>query len=187
MRRIYKIVGSMLAAGVLIAGIGSGVAFAEYSSFEYGGEVTLEGSQRFTKTLKYKVKAKEDNNDLADTKAVGEKRVLNVEVDYHYTMVEDTSIPEDMVSVTIAYLADNKDVKPEIIEYTDEGSDGIYVDCDYQYNDFRNLMRAKDSILSDLKNRKISGYQFDGVEAVEIHVNPESDFTVNINGFYNNY
>ena len=62
MRKIYKIVGSMLVIGVLIAGIGSGVAFAEYSAFEYGGETVLEGSERFTKTLKYKVSVNGDTS-----------------------------------------------------------------------------------------------------------------------------
>ena len=62
MRKIYKIVGSMLVIGVLIAGIGSGVAFAEYSAFEYGGETVLEGIERFTKTLKYKVSVNGDTS-----------------------------------------------------------------------------------------------------------------------------
>lgn len=186
MRRIYKIIGGMLAAGVLIAGIGSGVAFAEYSSFEYGGEATLEGSERFTKTLKYEVKA--DENDNAD--AENKKEVLNVLTDYHYTIVEDTSVPEDMVWFTICYLSDNKDVNPEIIEgeeeyYTDGEAEGkleyIYIDCDYDHSDFRDLMRVKDPILSDLKNHKISDYQLDRVESVEIHVNPKADFTIEVN------
>lgn len=57
MRKIHKIIGGMLVAGVLIAGIGSGVAFAEYSNFEYGGEKVLENSKYITKTVNYQVPA----------------------------------------------------------------------------------------------------------------------------------
>lgn len=44
------------------------------------------------------------------------------------------------------------------------------------------IMRAKDLILSDLKNHKISDYQVDRVEKIEISINPKADFTMNING-----
>lgn len=70
MRKIYKIIGGMLIIGTLVAGIGSGVAFAEYSTFEYGGETLLEGSSRFSKTLEYRVPAK--NIDTAQTEEPAE-------------------------------------------------------------------------------------------------------------------
>ncbi len=213
MRRIYKIAGSMLVIGVLIAGIGSGVAFAEYSSFEYGGKTVLEGSERFTKTLKYKVSAKgvtsreieksEETTEISieETEHEGEtsttektegykqekaaegKKVLNIILNHCNTLVEDPSVPKDMVYFEISYLSDNQDVKPEIItQYLMETEEVIHVDCDFQYNDFRNLMRAKDLILSDLKNHKISDYQMDKIEFTEVRVNPEADFDVSING-----
>lgn len=200
MRRIYKVIGGMLIAGVLIAGIGSGVAFAEYSSFEYGGEVVLAGSERFTKTLNYKVPEGTE--------------VLDITTDHHTVVEEDTSVPKDKVVIKILYLTDDKDVTPEIIQTPDrdleesydamEGEleepydskdtasetvqnksgnsdktyESIYVNCDYQYNDFRDIMRAKDLILSDLKNHKVSDYHLDQVEKIEIHINPEADFTL---------
>lgn len=236
MRKIYKVIGSMLAAGVLVAGIGSGVAFAEYSSFEYGGEAMLEGSEHFTKTVEYKVSEKTD--------------ILNVMTDVHdnyyhcYTVVEDDAVSKDRIQVMVSYLSDYKEVVPKVQEVQIQGEDSenmdesidtestesleettesmnagttttefmdveseqeeettestqvesktlqeksknldkayeyIYVDCDYKYDDFRNIMRAKDRVLSDLKNHKLSDYQLDRVEKIEIHVNPKADFTV---------
>lgn len=195
MRRIYKIIGGMLIVGTLVAGIGSGVAFAEYSAFEYGGEAVLSGSERFTKTLKYTAPLKEavedEKKEPEKEKAMlsEEKQVLNIVLDWHYTIVEDTSVPKDTVQFTVSYLTDDKNVKPQIIENDLEEGDGyIYLDCDYQYNDLRNMMRAKDPILSDLKNHKISEYQVDRVELIEISVNPEADFTIDVNGnFYGGY
>lgn len=206
MRKIYKIIGSMLIIGVLIAGIGSGVAFAEYSAFEYGGESFLEGSERFTKVLKYKVSANGDTSktmerseettevsfketeqgdeasNTVEDKDVKEKKILNIALYNLYTVVEDPSVPKDMVYFEISYLSDNQDVKPEIItQYLTETEEFIHVDCGFQYSDFRDLIRAKDLILSDLKNHKISDYQMDKIENIEIQVNPEADFDLSIN------
>lgn len=192
MRKIYKIIGGMLIIGTLVAGIGSGVAFAEYSTFEYGGETLLEGSSRFSKTLEYRVPAK--NIDTAQTEEPAEagdmaseqKQVLNISTDYYlYAVTEDSSIPKNTVRFTVFYLTDETDVKPEVIENGSEETNGeryIYLDCDYEYNDLHDIMRAKDLILSDLKNHKISDYQVDRVEKIEISINPKADFTMNING-----
>ncbi len=192
MRKIYKIIGGMLIIGTLVAGIGSGVAFAEYSTFEYGGETLLEGSSRFSKTLEYRVPAK--NIDTAQTEEPAEagdmaseqKEVLNISTDsYLYAVTEDSSVPKNTVRFTVSYLTDETDVKPEVIENGSEETNGeryIYLDCDYEYNDLHDIMRAKDLILSDLKNHKISDYQVDRVEKIEISINPKADFTMNING-----
>lgn len=170
MRKIYKIAGVMLVTGVLMAGIGSGVAFAEYSTFEYGGESTLEGSEYFTKTLEYKIPPKESCE------------MLNIVINGGpYAIVEDSSISKDMVQFEISYLADDRNVKPRLEEYTGEDVKYIYLSCDYRYNTFRDIMRVKDPVLSDLKNHKISNYQLDRIEVIEIHVNPEADFGIEVN------
>lgn len=195
MRKIYKIIGGMLITGTLVAGIGSGVAFAEYSTFEYGGETVLDGSSHFSKTVEYKLAKK--NTDIAQTeeteepeaagdKIAEQKQVLNINMDYYlYTVTEDSSVPKNIVRFTVSYLTDETDVEPKVIENGSEETNGeryIYLDCDYEYNDFRDIMRAKNLILSDLKNHKISDYQVDRVEEIEISINPKADFTINING-----
>lgn len=211
MRKIYKIAGIMLVAGVLVMGIGSGVAFAEYSAFEYGGEAVLEGSEHFKKTVQYKVpsnketafenkeqkeettevtyeeaedsKTVDENGRQKENEAMKEKKKLNVVIPYlaPQTIVKDSSVPKDTVRFTISYLSDNQDVEPEIIvEDSGEAQEVICLEYDFQYNDFRDLMRVKDPILSDLKNHRIRDYQLDRVESVEIQVNPEAEFDMHI-------
>ena len=218
MRKIYRIAGIMLVAGVLVMGIGSGVAFAEYSAFEYGGEAVLEGSERFTKTVQYKVdketrivnekqmekttevsleeeqtdkmvdengqqKEKEASEDTPENE-LKEKKRLNIRIYSPHTIVYDSSVSKDMVQFTISYLSDNQDVKPEIIvENSEETQESIYLECDFRYNDFRDLMRVKDPILADLKNHRISDYQLDRIEMVEVRINPEAEFDMHINEY----
>lgn len=218
MHKIYKIAGIMLVAGVLVMGIGSGVAFAEYSAFEYGGEAVLEGSERFTKTLQYKVdketqivnekqmekttevsieeeqtdkmvdengqqKEKEVSEDVTENE-LKEKKRLNIRIYSPHTIVYDSSVSKDMVQFTISYLSDNQDVKPEIIvENSEETQESIYLECDFRYNDFRDLMRVKDPILADLKNHRIRDYQLDKIEMIEVRVNPEAEFDMHINEY----
>lgn len=179
MRKMYKIIGGMLVAGVLIAGIGSGVAFAEYSNFEYGGEKVLENSKYITKTVNYQVPKQNDTE---------QKQKLYIEImegHMYSTVVEDTSVPKDTVRFEIQYLTDRKDIKPLVEEMAwDNGNKTkkyICLKCDYSYNDVRDFMRIKDVLLEDLKAHTLSDYQMDGVKSVKILINPDADFLITLN------
>ena len=187
MRKIHKIIGGMLVAGVLIAGIGSGVAFAEYSNFEYGGEKVLENSKYITKTVNYQVPKQKDTE---------EKQKLYIEImegHMYSTVVEDTSVPKDTVRFEIQYLTDRKDIKPLVEEMAwDNGNKAkkyICLECDYSYNDVRDYMRIKDVLLEDLKAHTLSDYQMDGIKSVKVLINPDADFLITLNSddFYNAY
>lgn len=173
MRKVHRIIIGMLVAGVLILGIGSGVAFAEFSSFQYGEEVVMEGSERFTKTITYKVPVQEDKKELG----------IEPFEHWHYEIVEDENISKDEVQFVISYLSDHKNVKPTISEENvefDEKCAYIVVDSGYDYNELRDVMRLKDYVLNDIQNKRINSYRMDGVEKVEIHVHPEADFVVDV-------
>lgn len=188
MRKIHKIIGGMLVAGVLLAGIGSGVAFAEYSNFEYGGEKVLEDSKYITKTLTYQVPKQEDAEA---------KQKLYVEIlegHWRSTIEEDASVPKDIIRFEIQYLTDRKDIKPKVEERTwtnqgDKVKQYIQLDSAYSYNEIRDFMRIKDVLLEDLKAHTLSDYQMDGIKSIKILVNPEADFllTLNSDDFYNAY
>lgn len=176
MRKLYKIIGGMLIGGFLITGIGSGIVFAEYSALEYGGKTVLEGSEYFSKSITYRVPEKE---------TAGEKQ-LQVSTYYPCIIVEDSSVPKDEIKVTVNYLSDNQKVNPEIKENMQRGTEEepyafIHIECDYDYDNFRDMMRVKEPLLADLKNHRISEYQLDGVENVELHINPKADFSIRIN------
>lgn len=184
MRKIYKVISCMLVAGALIAGIGSGVAFAEYSNFEYGGEKVLEGSEYITKVLNYQVSNQGDTQD---------KQKLYIETMYGHTystIVEDTSVPKNSVRFEIEYLTDQKDIRPEIEEVKLSNDDltkqYIRLNCAYSYNDVRDFMRIKNVLLEDIKTHTLSDYRMDGIQCIRILVNPDADFmiTLNADDFY---
>lgn len=174
MRRMHKILGGMLVVGVLLTGIGSGVVFAEYSGFQYGGEVTLEGSKRFTKTIEYKVPLKKSSQKEDDAE---EKQTLILAVPYDSEQIQDPEIPKDTVQFMIHYLSDQEDIAPHIVEEHEE-VDYIYVSDDWKYNEFREMMRVKDPLLKALKQHKVVDIEVDRVELVEIRVNPEAEFRI---------
>lgn len=177
MRKIYKIAAGLLMAGVLIAGIGSGVAFAEYSTFEYCGSKILEGSKYLTKTVSYQVDVKGMEKE--------NQSVVYLDSTWHYRIIEDESVAKDCIKADIKYLTDREDMQPEFMSehyYAgEEHADGtyLYLDCDFFVHgqeDMRILMRAKDMVLADLKKKQIGDYHADGVEEVIIRINPEAEF-----------
>lgn len=204
MRKIYKIAGGLLMAGVLIAGIGIGVAFAEYSAFEYSGSKILEGSKYVTKTVSYKVnvngtetqltgeelegveEAVEDKNESLQKNSSGgqkdEKKVVYLYSIQHYSIVEDDSVAKDCIEAEIKYLTDREDIQPEFVSehyYDEENAECAYLllDCDFGdgQEDMHLMMRAKDMILADLKKKQIGDYHVDGIEEVIIRIHPESE------------
>ena len=55
MRKIQKVLLGIFASGVLLAGIGTGIAVVEYSTLSYGGEKTIGEENLVTKTLEYEL------------------------------------------------------------------------------------------------------------------------------------
>lgn len=159
--------------GILITGIGCGVVFAEYSSFEFGEERILEGSEYFTRTIDYKF-------DLWPDRVNKAKVFLGIYENYEF--VRNTNLEKDEIRFVVHYLSDDISVKPEI-RATGSSIDcyeNLYLDCNLRYymDDLEFLMRMKNQALSDFKQRKVSTYRSDEVEKVEIHIHPNALFEV---------
>lgn len=184
MRKRYKVMAGLLVGGILLAGVGSGIAFAEYSEFEYGGEKTLENSEYITKTLDYKV-----------PKDMIKNQVVHMDIPDHYwsqTVEEDASVPKDSIRIEVEYLTDQKDITPQMNEQimTDIGSNMKYLqlDCGYYYRDMHDFMRGKDIVLADLKNHTLSDYKMDGIQKIRIFINPKADFVLDTGAdFFDRY
>lgn len=178
-KKFYKVMLGLLAGGVLLSGIGVGIAFGEYSSFTYGGEKSLKGSKVVTATCEYKIeKTEEADNETAKEgeESDTEKEAINVELflihwAVDYEVIQDESVPEDTLQFKAFYLTDSKAPSPRVWEDDDKTicfSDG------YEYNDVREFMRVKDVLLSDIKQHQLSSYEMDGVKKVEVRVNPNT-------------
>lgn len=171
MRKKSKWLVGLFMTGILITGIGCGIAFAEYSSFEFGGETILEGSEYFTRTIDYKL-------NLWPNRVNKAMVYLHVYEDYEF--VKDTNLEKDEVQFVVHYLSNDTSITPEVHTSGAYGEfyEGLYLDCNLNYyvDDLELIMRMKDQVLSDFKQRKISSYQNDKVEKVEIHIHPEALF-----------
>lgn len=179
MRKLNKWLIGGLITGILLTGIGCGVAFAEYSSFEYGGEKHLEGSEYFVKSTEYTF-------DIQPKYGEKEKVWMHIYDNCEVIWVEDINLDKETLRLVVRYLSDDNTVIPRIeplpmserenYSYFEE----IYLVpyTHYSVNETEWYIRAKDQILEELKQRKISNYELDGVKKIEIHVNPDAYFEV---------
>lgn len=158
--------------GILLVGIGTGVAFGEYSALEYGGEKEIDISERREITLEQKI--------VTGKKA--KKTILYNHYGDDYELKEDKKVPEGIVRYEVTY--DSKHVQPEL-QYTDysevkyseeetyyEGE--LYIVSHRTVNEMELFMELKDEALNDLKNGKISSYLYNPVEKVVVRVNPRT-------------
>ena len=192
---IAKAAAGVFCAGVLLGGIGTGVAIAEYTSLEYTGEHILDEG-----------KMKTENLDVIIVPKEGKKIRIwrNYRVDgVHYG--ED--IPMDTIRYTITYNPDMvsfwtnyEEYEEEMPEETeadmeeadgesDDGSDGDpdgssdqeniryqgSVSLEYYYtgDEFDLFMKNKDKILEELKHGQVGSYRVENIKSVEIWMNPE--------------
>ena len=165
------------AIGIFLMGIGGGVAFEEYSSFEYGGIKYPEGTKEFTYEKTFSLDNKKTYQ--ADTYFCDAK----------CSIVEDDSVAKDEILLRVKYnsMLDKENYSVEMsseeIEIDDELRTvlSFYRTYDNSSSDFERFMKAKDQILKDLKEHKLCEYRYyDEVESVEILVNPKAKFNIEL-------
>lgn len=159
MRKIQKILIGTFLGGVLLGGIGTGIAVVEYSSISYAGERRLGEESMVTENFDYSFSP--------DVGKVEVERQWNW--NRYYSMIEeDESVPVNTVRYQVTY--NQKTVRPRVGSY-----DGrIWLEADYQNSDFALWMENKDVILADLKQGRIASYGVDYITGVKIMVNPET-------------
>lgn len=164
------------AIGIFLMGIGGGVAFAEYSSFEYGGIKYPEGAKEFTYEKTFSL----DNKKTYRAHAY----FCNAEC----SIVEDDSVAKDEIMFRVKYRSisepGNYSVEMSSEEIDDDESRTVlsfYRTYDNSSSDFEIFMKAKDQFLKDLKEHKLCEYRYyDEVECVEILVNPKAKFNIEL-------
>ncbi len=171
MRRIHVILLSIFAAGVLLSGIGTGIAFGEYAGMEYGGSVVLGEEDMVEGEFIYEYEPVE-----------GKKLVLNpyygAGVMEDVALVEDETIPMGQICYKVIY--NSRQVSPRL-SYWEAVGEGEkeqdisgYVEMHSRFtgNEFELFMENKDRILKDMKEKKLSSYNTYYVKSVKIHINP---------------
>lgn len=166
--KLKMILLGVFCVGVLITGIGVGVAVVEYTQLEYtgihviGGENTTEAKYEFEVEL-----AEGENLRIRNQRGM-------VEVVY------DEAVPENQVQCSILY-------NPDIVQVQAGIDDGagisdkerientwLYFSERYIADDFDLLMKNKDMIIADLKEGKFGYYTTnDPVKSITVKVNPK--------------
>lgn len=187
-----KILGIAFLSGVLLCGLGSGIAFAQYSKLEYAGErrlgeenivsetleSTIEGNgkiylEAYTYWNRIKVEPDESvpvNKIIFDVSynservSMGiEKSVRNDERDYYTKVV----VNED--GEILGTYENSEDNNPED---TSRQGEVFHIGRYKYYDDARDFFEAKDIFLSDLKKGKIGTYKVVYMENVTVRINP---------------
>lgn len=176
MRKLQIALAIVFAAGVLMSGIGFGVAFGEYSSMQYGGTILIGEEDMVTEELVYEF-----------TPVKGEKIVL-LPCDYwnrdgEEILIEDSSVPMGQISYDVTYnpelssprLYFNKvSVKAEEDGTAERQEISGYLNLGFHYvgNDFELLMENKDQILEDMKQGKLASYEAPRIKKIQVRINP---------------
>lgn len=171
MRKLHQVFLGLFVGGVLLTGIGTGIAFVEYSTLNYGGHKLIGEEDLVIDTFTYQWE--EENMDL----------VLLDDFDYHASrvteLVEDTQIPKNEIQYEVTYNENR--VRPYIWaskaeESTMSQEEPVHIglEMDYLRNELADFMESKDLILSELKKHTISSYEIPYVTKVLVKVNPET-------------
>lgn len=163
MKKKHIILISMVSAGVLLTGIGTGIALKEYTSMEYGGVKQIGEVKMQTKQTEYPIVVSQETG------------VMDVYTDTHIEVKEDPNVPEGKIRLSYQY---NESVLSPV-EYQDDYGIRFYFRWNRE-DDFRDFMDTKDEILKDIKEGKIYEYRHQTLENTEILVNPASNGKIRI-------
>lgn len=223
MRKLHIALLSVFATGVLLGGIGTGIAFGEYSGLEYQGEVMLGEENLVTTEFCYDFSMEDEKQVVLNYCHWGDETKNTL-------VVEDASVPAGTICYVVTY--NEEVVRPKLVHWEQEleeegwrniedGADEVEraaleaeaLAADFEKvaagesadaadpaenaaeqvkrtekktreilelnnyscgNEFDVVMKNKDQILEDLKQKKIGTYEVAGVTDVEIRVNPAS-------------
>ncbi len=152
-------------AGILFIGVGAGITFAEYSSFQYGGEIVIGKGGTEVDTEIYTIPL-DQKTFICNGTSEGTK------------MVEDKSLKDGQVRIEILY---NSKYTLPYFEYEyepmeEEILDGyqnsfIHIHTHQSIGEFEMFMECKDDFLTNLKKHILKSYQLDPVESVTVKAN----------------
>ena len=177
MSRQCKISIVMFCVGVLLCGIGMGIAFTEFSGLAYGGTQILGGTDMKTANLDVEFEPEEEFWNIVGTK-LWHQRYYG-----YYGGVSDTdvrtdnSVPLNTVRFSVTYNA--KRVEP----FTSLDLDSATIGFGWYWNEDDELalmMEAKDQVLQNLKEGRLVSFDVVEIEQVEVFVNPQNAEDVKI-------
>ncbi len=165
-----KILGLIFLAGVLICGFGCGIAFAQFSSFEYAGK-RIVGSEN--------IEHKTIEKDLIDS---GEIHLDSFLYHDNFSLIADENVPVNKIVFDIDYNPDAIDPRIEGDVYSNDVDLGMQNEGEqqnqnfymygYKDDDMKYFFDAKDVFLSDIKQGKIGSYEIEYISEFTVRINP---------------
>lgn len=159
--KLKMILLGVFCAGVLITGIGVGIAVIEYTQLEYTGVHVIGGENIAEAKYEFELELAEDETFYVEN--------WNGKVDIVY----DATIPENQVQCSIRYNAALTEISAVMMS---ESHQDIRLCFPKRYiaDDFDLLMQNKDLIIAELKNNQIGSYSLaEPVESITVRVNPK--------------
>ena len=195
MGKIRMILASVFLGGVILGGIGAGIAIVEYSSLTYVGEKKIGEENLVTCEMDYTFTLENEQISIED------RDIWNTKIE------EDETVPEGTIRYVVTY--NEKRVKPTLRVWeeqdyqeedlsennlepssekdsnTEENKEeeppikqlkqtALELGVRYTYSDFALLMESKDQILEDLRQGRIASYDVMYISQVTIKVNPRT-------------
>lgn len=164
MKKINYILAGIFFSGIILMGIGAGVAFWEYSSFEYQGERMLGQGEEKKKVLEYEIPKGKDKKKILLRECQEQK----------CTLIEDKKVPEGIIRYEVTYNPEYIEPMFYFNETDDEYLGELFLSENRIKSEFEIFMENKDQILNDLKNKKIGTYDYEGIIKMKIRVNPKT-------------
>ncbi len=146
--------------GVLLGGVGTGIAFADFSSFSYRA-ISVSEEELETETFTYEILPKDE----------GLVRVSRWLCDQPCVIKEQEEVPENLVEVKVVY--NPKLCKPHMQARRNEGGEtylSLYMD--FYESDIGRIMKYKDQFLEGIREGELREFRENYVEQVEYRVNP---------------
>lgn len=149
-------------AGLLLMGVGGGVAFGEFSTFRYGGEKHLNGELTEVNLQK---RLPEDVQNL--TLSVRRFDLSSVRLE------PDSSLADNQISIQV--LCQKDIITPYIVEETDQPETVYALNYAFHNSDdgLSKFFQVKDILLEGLKNRVVYSYHDDYIMEVVVKAPPE--------------
>lgn len=161
----------MFCAGVLLGGIGTGIAIAEYTSLEYTGEHILGQEDMKKEMLEISVIPEEGKKIRVEGYYGTFPVQFSEEIPMNTIQYEMTYNPT-LVNLHLEYEEENPEVWSEEDEESPRYQGSVQLEYYYTGNEFDLFMKNKDKILNELKQGKVGSYQTKSVDSVVIRMNP---------------
>ena len=167
--------------GLLLLGLGGGIAFAEFSAFAYAGSKTLSGQDWQTKTIETQVDT--DGRPLVISYYAGDNGNEGT-----VQVIADASLAADTMVLEVAYQPNAATLHFAADRGVVESADGDDNDAeggrrqgqqkDYYYISVLRepfaFLQYMDTVLQDVKNREFYDYRLETGGALVIRVAPEN-------------